>query len=80
MKFSTSTKVIWGVALLLVIEGVSFFWIDAKTSFFSQQGNYVLESDSSHHVEREIVLPVFLHGMVINNLHIVEDEVKRNQR
>jgi len=80
MKFSTSTKVIWGVPLLLVIAGVSFFWIDYKTSFFSQQGNYVLESDSSHHVEREIVLPVFLHGMVINNLHVVEDEVKRNQR
>jgi len=80
MKFSTSTKVIWGVPLLLVIAGVSFFWIDSKTSFFSQQGNYVLESDSSHHVEREIVLPVFLHGMVINNLHVVEDEVKRNQR
>jgi len=80
MKFSTSTKVIWGVPLLLVIAGVSFFWSDSKTSFFSQQGNYVLESDSSHHVEREIVLPVFLHGMVINNLHVVEDEVKRNQR
>lgn len=80
MKFSTSTKVIWGVPLLLVIAGVSFFWIDSKTSFFSQQGNYVLEIDSSHHVEREIVLPVFLHGMVINNLHVVEDEVKRNQR
>ena len=80
MKFSTSTKVIWGVPLLLVIAGVSFFWIDSKTSFFSQQGNYVLESDSSHHVEREIVLPVFLHGMVINNLHVVKDEVKRNQR
>jgi murein DD-endopeptidase MepM/ murein hydrolase activator NlpD len=80
MKFSTSTKVIWGVPLLLVIAGVSFFWIDSKTSFFSNQGDYALESDSLHRVEREILLPVFLHGMVINNLHVVEDEVKRNQR
>lgn len=80
MKLSTSTKAIWAVASLLIIVIVAFFWIDAKTSYFSSNGDYVLESDSSHHVEREIVLPVFLHGMVINNLHIVEDEVKRNQR
>jgi murein DD-endopeptidase MepM/ murein hydrolase activator NlpD len=70
-----------GIAVgLLVLTGVAFFWIDAKTSLFSQPGDYVVENDSSHHVEREIVLPVFLHGMVVNNLHVVEDEVKRNQR
>jgi len=77
---SAIAKSIFIAVALIVIAGIAFFWIDSKTSVFSQEGDYVVESDSSHHVEREIVLPVFLHGMVVNNLHVVEDEVKRNQR
>lgn len=77
---SALVKKVGIAAVLMVFAVVAFFWIDAKTSFFSSAGDYVVESDSSHHVEREIVLPVFLHGMVVNNLHVVEDEVKRNQR
>jgi murein DD-endopeptidase MepM/ murein hydrolase activator NlpD len=80
MKFSTPAKTIWIAVALLVIAGIAFFWIDSKTSFFSKQGDYVSETDSVTHVEREIVLPVLLYGMVVNNLHVVEDEVKRNQR
>jgi len=79
LKSAIAKKVGIAAGIILVVS-VAFFWIDAKTSLFSQQGDYAVESDSSHHVEREIVLPVFLHGMVVNNLHIVEDEVKRNQR
>lgn len=78
-KSALAKKVVIAIGLL-VLAGVAFFWIDAKTSLFSQPGDYAVESDSAHHVEREIVLPVFLHGMVVNNLHVVEDEVKRNQR
>ncbi len=77
---SAIAKKVGLAAGLIVFSFIAFFWIDAKTSFFSSEGDYVVESDSSHHVEREIVLPVFLHGMVVNNLHVVEDEVKRNQR
>jgi len=77
---SAIAKSIMIAVALIIVAGIAFFWIDSKTSVFSQEGDYVVESDSSHHVEREIVLPVFLHGMVVNNLHVVEDEVKRNQR
>ncbi|MBN8576228.1 MAG: peptidoglycan DD-metalloendopeptidase family protein [Cytophagales bacterium] len=38
------------------------------------------EVDSVQHTEREIILPVLMHGMVVNDLHVVEDEVKKNQR
>jgi murein DD-endopeptidase MepM/ murein hydrolase activator NlpD len=78
--FSTTAKVVWLTVAMLIIAGIAFFWIDSKTSFFSQQGDFALETDSITHVEREIVLPVFLYGMVVNHLHVVEDEVKRNQR
>ncbi|MBL7873040.1 MAG: peptidoglycan DD-metalloendopeptidase family protein [Cyclobacteriaceae bacterium] len=78
--FSTTTKTVWIVVASLIVAVISFFWIDSKTSIFSTHGDFVLESDSVSHVEREIVLPVFLHGMVVNNLLVVEDEVKRNQR
>jgi hypothetical protein len=82
MKFfkSSLTKKLLGIAAFLLVIGVAYFWIDDRTSFFPHQTDYAIESDSSVHVEREIVLPVFLHGMVVNDLRIVEDEVKRNQR
>jgi murein DD-endopeptidase MepM/ murein hydrolase activator NlpD len=81
MMFKSAVAKSIGIAVvLLIVAGIAFFWIDSKTSVFSQEGDYVVESDSSHHVEREIVLPVFLHGILVNNLHVVEDEVKRNQR
>lgn len=67
-------------AAVLVTVAISFFWIDSKTSLFSRAGEYAQESDSSHHIEHEIIKPEFLHGMVVNDLHVVEDEVKRNQR
>lgn len=68
------------VLLAIVVLIVSFLWMDARTSWFTQGGDYAVEVDSIRHVEREIILPVFMHGMVVNNLHVVEDEVKRNQR
>ncbi len=80
MKVFLTTKIVWIAVALLISAGITFFWIDSKTSFFSKQGDYVLETDSVTHVEREIILPVFLYGMVVNNLYVVEDEVKRNQR
>lgn len=74
------TKKLLGVVAFLIVIGVAYFWIDDQTTFFPHQADYAIESDSSVHMEREIVLPVFLHGMVVNDLSVVEDEVKRNQR
>ena len=47
MKLSTSTKAIWAVASILIIVIVAFFWIDAKTSYFSSNGDYVLAWSAS---------------------------------
>lgn len=68
------------VTVALVVCVITFFWIDSKTSLFSRAGDYAIEPATVHHVEREVIAPVFLHGMVVNNLHVVEDQVKRNQR
>jgi murein DD-endopeptidase MepM/ murein hydrolase activator NlpD len=71
-------KKIWLVIVVLVSSAIGFFWIDSQTSLFSKAGEY--ESDSANHTEHEIIKPEFLHGMVVNNLRVVEDQVKRNQR
>ncbi|HNU41209.1 MAG TPA: peptidoglycan DD-metalloendopeptidase family protein [Cyclobacteriaceae bacterium] len=68
-----------GIFVLGITIGL-FFLIDSQTSWLSQDGDYASEPDSIPHVEREIILPVFMHGMVVNNLSVVEDEVKKNQR
>jgi murein DD-endopeptidase MepM/ murein hydrolase activator NlpD len=69
------------IAIIIGIAAASgFFWIDFNTSWFSSSAEYEVETDSAHHYEREVILPQIMHGMVVNNLHVVEDEVKRNQR
>ncbi|TXH28461.1 MAG: hypothetical protein E6Q96_05185, partial [Cyclobacteriaceae bacterium] len=72
-------RVFIGVFSVAIVVGL-FFLIDSRTSWFSQEGDYAAEVDSIQHVEREIILPVFMHGMVVNDLHVVEDDVKKNQR
>lgn len=77
---SSNLKKIVLLVIVLVTSTICFFWIDSQTSIFSRAGEYEIESDSSHHIEHEIIKPEFLHGMVVNNLRVVEDQVKRNQR
>jgi murein DD-endopeptidase MepM/ murein hydrolase activator NlpD len=76
---SNRKKILLG-AMMVILIAICFFWIDTQTSLFSRAGEYEVEADSSHHVEHEVIKPEFLHGMVVNNLRIVEDQVKRNQR
>lgn len=82
MSFITNSRVkIISVVLIAVIGLVAaYFWVDTNTPWFPHQADYAPDVDSIHHVEREIIQPVFMHGMVVNDLHVVEDEVKRNQR
>jgi len=68
------------IAIVIITGVIIFFWLDSRTSLFSQPGEYAIETDSSHHEEHEIIKPEFLHGMVVNDLHVIEDEIKRNQR
>ena len=70
----TALAVVAGAVLLFL-----FFTLDNKTSLFSRQGDY-LSADTLSRIEIEVEKPMLLYGMVVNDLHISEDQVKRNQR
>ncbi len=55
-----------------------FFLLDNNTSLFSWQGDD--QQDTVNRIKIEVQKPIVLYGMVVNNLHISEDHVKRNQR
>ncbi len=65
-----------GIIVVLVIA-VTF--LNNNTSLFSRQGDYAA-LDTVKRVEREVIKPIVLFGMVVNDLHITEDVVKKNQR
>ncbi len=56
-----------------------FFLLDKTTSLFSRVGDYQ-SADTVKRVEIEVQKPIVLYSMVVNDLHISEDFVKRNQR
>src|SRR6267154_4712780 len=58
---------------------VSFFLLDNGTSLFSRQGDYA-SMDTVKRVETEVQKPILMFGMVVNDLHVAEDQVRRNQR
>ncbi|MBK5277861.1 MAG: peptidoglycan DD-metalloendopeptidase family protein [Bacteroidia bacterium] len=61
--------------LLLV---TSFFLLNDYTAWFTLQGDFVVEVDSAR-VEIDVKEPEMLYGMVIDDLHIIKDQVKKNQ-
>jgi murein DD-endopeptidase MepM/ murein hydrolase activator NlpD len=73
-------KTVIVASLALLIAGLSFLWIDSRTSWFAISAQYAAPVDTIYHAEHEIIRPEFLHGMVVNDLHVVEDRVKKNQR
>ncbi len=75
IKFKKLSIAILAVGLLIG----SFFLLDSYTLPFTKSGDYAIESDSTR-VELEVVKPIVLYGMVVNDLHVIEDHVKRNQR
>lgn len=65
-------------ALALIVS--AFLVLDNTTSLFSHLADYEVEADTVQ--QHEINLPEIkiFYGMVINDHHVVENEVKRNQR
>ena len=55
---------------------LAFTLLNKYTSVFSTAGDYA--ADSTHRVEMEVFKPIVLYGMVVNDLHVTEDVVKRN--
>lgn len=77
-EFLLRKKIIWFLGAL-VAGVVAFLFIDSRTSWFSSEGEFAQKLDTLR-VEREVVKPIVMYGMVVNNMHIIEDEVKRNER
>lgn len=78
LKSSGIGKLVWS---LIVFGGIfiSFFVLDNGASLFTRQGDYQSE-DTVKRVEIEVQKPVVLYGMVVDDLHVTEDEVRKNQR
>jgi murein DD-endopeptidase MepM/ murein hydrolase activator NlpD len=78
LKLPWIKKLLVTIGIILVVV-ISFTLINNNTSLFSRQGDYA-KPDSVMRVEREVIKPIVLFGMVVNDLHITEDVVKKNQR
>jgi hypothetical protein len=78
-KFVSDKKVLI-VGGCLVVLVLSFTLLNLYTSLFSLPPDYAVPADSTIRVEKEVVKPIVLYGMVVNHLHVTEDHVKRNQR
>jgi murein DD-endopeptidase MepM/ murein hydrolase activator NlpD len=63
-----------GIVVILVL---TFTLINKYTSLFSKPGDFA--ADTIQRVEIEVFKPTVLYGMVVNDLHVTEDVVKRNQ-
>lgn len=61
-----------------VLIATGYFLLDRLTLTYLRPGDFA--KDSLQRQEMEISKPVLLFGMMVNDLHIVEDVVKRNQR
>lgn len=76
---SAQAKKIGITSAVVVILLAAFLIIDAYTSIFTKPGEYEIETDSAR-VEIEIKKSIILFGMVVTDLHVIQDHVKRNQR
>ena len=77
LKTKLAKKIILSIAgIVILVSG--FFIVNRYTSLFASPGEFAVAIDSTH-VEIEIKKPQLLYGMVVNDLHVIEDEVKKNQ-
>ncbi len=56
---------------------ITVFFLDDHTALFSRQGDYEL-SDSLAQLEK-VEEPKILYGMMVNNVDVLEEKIKRNQ-
>lgn len=71
-------KFVVGIGAVIVFVAAGYFLMDQLSFSYSHPADFA--RDSVQREEKEISKPVVLYGMVVNNLHVVEDVVKRNQR
>ncbi len=71
-------KIITGCVAGSALLATGYFSLHRVSSSYVSQGDFAV--DTVQRKEKEIIKPVLLYGMEVNDLHIVEDVVKRNQR
>jgi murein DD-endopeptidase MepM/ murein hydrolase activator NlpD len=68
-----------GIAFLSIgLLVACFFVLDFYTPLFTKEGDFAVETDSAR-IVRTIKRPTMVYGMVVNDLLVTEDIVKRNQ-
>ncbi len=78
LKTKRAKQIIISSAGVLFLA-ISLIVFNNYTSLFSSQADFAVEPDSTTHVEIEIIKPQLLYGMIVNDLHVIEDQVKKNQ-
>ncbi len=71
-------KFVVGIAGLILLLMVGYWILDRVLLTYSHPGDFA--KDSVKREDKEIVKPVVLYGMEINNLEVIVDFIKRNQR
>ena len=71
-------KLILGFVVSTGLLVAGYVFMERTTSLYSTVGDFA--RDSVHREEKEIDKPMMMFGMMVNDLHILEDVVKRNQR
>ncbi len=74
----TRKKYITGFLGLIVVMTAVYFLVVQLSLSYSHPADFA--EDSAQREETEIIEPVVLYGMVVDDLHVVADVVKRNQR
>lgn len=69
--------ILLGIAVI-GIAALGYSLVDRLALAYMDEADYQL--DTLQRTEKEIEKPVLLYGMVINNLHVAEDHVRRDQR
>ncbi len=70
-------KVVFGFVACIGLLLGGYVLVDKFFVSYSRPGDFA--KDTLQREEKEVTKPVILYGMVVNNLHIVEDFVRQNQ-
>ncbi len=77
-KLKPRIKLLLVVVLIMLVMVGGYALFDRFILSYSRPGDFAI--DSVHRQKTEISHPMILYGMMVDNLRVVEDVVKRNQR
>lgn len=75
---SRKVKGIVAAAVLLGLVAAGYFFTPLIVEQYAHEATFA--PDTVRRSEHEVTTPIMMYGMAVNDLHVVEDVVKRNQR